>query len=52
MNVIRKDNLLLHKNFLKVKRNEDGRDIFIPGPVVSEFENEIWNVNKIIYFKS
>ena len=49
MNIIKKENFLLHKNFLKVKEKDN--EIFIPGPAISEFENEIWNINKIIYFK-
>ncbi|SHH27767.1 hypothetical protein [Thermosipho atlanticus] len=50
MNILKKDNLLLHKTFLKIKFKE--KELFIKGPVVSEMDNKLWKYKKIIFFSS
>ncbi|MBT1247319.1 MULTISPECIES: hypothetical protein [unclassified Thermosipho (in: thermotogales)] len=50
MNILKKDNLLLHKTFLKIKFKE--KELFIKGPAVSKMDNNVWKYKKIIFFSN
>jgi len=50
MNILKSGNKLLHKNFLKFGSSES--TYFVKGPVISEFEDEIWQYSKVIFYSN